>query len=146
MMLSTIFPDLPLYKIPPESNSLTREGNRSASVVVVLDKYPEEGELEFLKRIFMAAEFSLSEDIFQIIVPPGEHISILPLLSERMAQKVFLFGCTPEKIGLQCTRHLYKVLNFGGRQWIFSQDLKDLREDPKAKKLLWLNLKTVFGL
>ncbi len=134
-----------VYKIAAKSLLEIARGGYSKQVFVVVQSEPEHpGNLEFLKKILLAAGLDFEQDTLYAEVQDAEPRAILPVLKINHPDSVLVFGLSPSQIGLNIQVPLYKPLVFCDTTFLFSEKLSAIEPDKTRKTNLWQALRQMF--
>ena len=65
-------------------------------------------------------------------------------LNEFNAKHLFVFGLTPQQMGIQAQINNYEPVQLNNCQLFFADNLHELSNNPNKKRALWNYLKEVF--
>jgi hypothetical protein len=134
-----------VYRIPEENILERTEGQFAKKIfVLVLKETNIPGNRAFLAKVLSAAGIELAQDTALVLADAGEILSLLPILHQKQAEKVLVFGFTPESIGLRLNATFYKPFIFYQATWLFADALSVLEPDRTLKGQLWTALKQIF--
>ncbi|MEQ1744990.1 MAG: hypothetical protein ABMA02_06175 [Saprospiraceae bacterium] len=120
-------------------------GGFARRVLVVAQTETEHpGNVDFLKKILLAAGLELERDTLFAQIGPMEGGRILPAIQERQAEKILIFGTGPEQLGLNVQIPLYQPTVFYGATFLFSEKLSVIEPDKAKKTNLWQALRQLF--
>ncbi|MFN0014571.1 MAG: hypothetical protein ACKVU2_08490 [Saprospiraceae bacterium] len=102
------------------------------------------GNVDFLKKILLAAGLELERDTLFVQMDPTENGRILPAIRERQADKIVVFGTLPAQLGLNIQIPLYQPVDFNGATFLFSEKLSVIESDKTRKTNLWQALRQLF--
>ncbi len=131
----------------PASTTLAYLGNNQKHVVVIVDEpeaiYLPDEELNFLLGILTACKLSMA-DIALLNYSKNPAITYRDITGQLQAEKIFLFGPPPTTIGLPLQFPQYQVQQYDGQVYLYSPNLKKLKDDKAEKTKLWNCLKQIF--
>ena len=102
------------------------------------------GNLDFLKKILLAAGLDLEQDTLLAQIQETEQSSFLPKAKEKHPDTVLVFGPSPEQIGLNIQIPRYQPTPFYGTVLLFADKLSALEPDKTRKTNLWQALKQMY--
>lgn len=108
-------------------------------------KFLNDSELNFLSSLLSACNITMA-DIAVINFSNCRELDHNTLSSKFKGSKVLCFGVSAEEIDLPFNIPYFQVQPFKESQYIFSPELKVIREDTEAKKQLWGGLQRLFNL
>lgn len=134
-----------VFSVPERPVLDFARGGFARQVAVIAAAEPGyNGARDFLKKILAATRLNLDQDTLFASVPPGEPISILPLLKQKHAGTILVFGLTPGQTGIQANIPLYLPQIFYGATFLFADALSVLEPDKARKGQLWQALQQIF--
>lgn len=134
-----------VYKIATKSLLEIASGGYSRRVFVVLQAEPEHpGNLDFLKKILMAAGLDFEKDTLFAETKDSEPTTILSVLKSKHPNQVLVFGVSPGQIGLNVQAAFYRPVVFYGTTFLFSEKLSSIEPDKTRKTNLWQALRQMF--
>lgn len=114
------------------------EGERSLCIF-----FREENQLEssisFLTKILSALKINLEKDTFYHNLIKKESLSIFQL--EGKPKHLFLFGITPQEVGLNIEQNDYKSIQINGINVLSADSLETIKNSENLKRTLWGCLK-----
>jgi len=138
-------PDELIFMAPERPVLAFAEGGFARSVLVLTLEEPQaSGNRDFLAKILSAAQLNLAQDTLLASVPADERLDLPPLLREKPAKQVLVFGLSASQIGLTLNTRPYQPFSFYGATWLFADSLAAIASDQAKKSLLWSALKGIF--
>lgn len=134
-----------VYIIPEESIQDRISGQFAKKIFVLARREATApGNHAFLAKVLSATAVELDRDAALVLADTGEILSLLPILHQKNAEKILIFGFTPDEIGLRVQVTLYKPFIFYQATWLFADALSVLEPDKALKGQLWTALKQIF--
>lgn len=134
-----------IYRIPEQEELANARGGFAKRIVILLQDEPDFPESEaFLQKIFTAAQINLEKDTLLAVADAATPVHFLPFVKDKHAERILVFGFTPERIGLHAEIPLYQPTVFYGAEFLFSESLSVLAPDKNRKGLLWQALQHLF--
>lgn len=128
-------------------DTLTYLGNNKKRITVAVNSadalYLPDDNLNFLIGILSACKLNL-EDISLINISKNPSLSYIEITEKIRAEKIFLLGVDPGKIGLPLQFPNYQIQYFNNQLYLSSVSLTDLQNDKEEKIKLWACLKKIF--
>ncbi|MFT3681585.1 MAG: hypothetical protein QM791_15045 [Ferruginibacter sp.] len=122
--------------------------NRKQIIILVTNAdsafLPDE-ELNFLLGILSACRLTM-EDVGIINFFKNKNLTYNKIAKEIQADKVFLFGISPEQISLPLGFPYYQVQSYNNQTYLSAPALDTLKDDRAEKGKLWNSLKTIFSI
>lgn len=141
-----MFSDSDLLFRLPENTILPRLGGDFARqiAILVLAEPDAPGNLPFLSKVLAAARLNLEKDTAFAEIQPGECVSFLPILKDKHATHLLVFGLSPAQLGLAVEMQLYQAQIFYGATFLWADRLSVLEPDKTRKGQLWQALQRIF--
>ena len=134
-----------IFSAPEHSILQHATGGFARRVCILLPAGPEHHErLGFLTKILAAVRLDLDKDTLLIEIPVPQPATILPVLKEKQAEVVLVFGLSPAQIGLRTEIPLYLPQPFYGATFLFAEALAVLEPDTARKARLWQAIQHLF--
>jgi len=142
------------YRDQPESTTPTEKtiqllGKNLQKIVIVVDTteavFLPDDQFSFLTGILSACKLTM-EDVAIINIQRNKKLTYTVLTEELKAEKIFLFGTTPEQIELPMSFPNYQVQAYNKQVYLSSPSLALLQNDKTEKTKLWLCLKKIFSI
>jgi hypothetical protein len=134
-----------LFSIPENSMLEQAKGGFAKRVFVAIQSEPAFPEnINFLSKILTAAGLNLEQDTMFAELDPDPKTSFLPLVKEKQAECILVFGITPKQLGLNINCPLYQPFDFYGTTFLFADSLSRLEPDKTLKAKLWQALQQLF--
>ena len=134
-----------LFSIPEQSILIKASGGFARRVfVATLSEDSEPGTIDFLEKILTAAGLKLEKDTLFVQLSETETSSILPVLKDKQAESVLVFGISPKQLGIQAQIPLYQNTPFYGANFLWADKLSALQSDKALKAKLWQALQLMF--
>lgn len=134
-----------LYLIPDVSILNRVKGGFAKQVAIVVLKETESIEqVNFLKKVLLAAGLNLENDTLLAKLEAGEQLPVLPLVKIKQAECILVFGCTPNQLGLNLECPLYQLVDFYDTRLLFANKISILEPDTGRKRQLWQALQQLF--
>ncbi len=122
--------------------------NKKNITIVVWDDdaiYLAEESLTFLIGILGACKLTM-EDVALVNAAKNNTISYQEIQKYLQAEKLLLFGVTPEQLQLPLTFPQYQIQKFDGGQYLTAPALLHLAQNKNEKTKLWNCLKQFFSI
>ncbi len=122
--------------------------NKRRIIILVQDAenvYLPEGELNFLIGILSACKLNL-EDTGIVNTSRSKGINYQYFSNELPAEKVLLFGISPNFLELPLSFPFYQLQSYNAVTYLSAPTLSQLMEDKAEKTKLWNILKQLFNI
>jgi hypothetical protein len=133
--------------VKSKSISFLGENGKRIAILVNNDEisYLPDNELQFLTGILTACKLDLA-DVAIINLAKNSSINYSLLSEELSAEKILLFGVSPNDIDLPLQFPNYQVQRYNNQIYLSSPVLSALIVDKNEKLKLWNSLKQVFNI
>jgi DNA polymerase III psi subunit len=137
------FAKLPRYATPRSHPSSTL-GDDSQMVWVVLNQQEANDHdlSDLLRKILKAINIDLDSEVFQILVEKDESFYLANILPSN-AKIIIAFGIPPSSLGMTIEVKLYNKFILRDHQFIFSDELSQIRNNGDNKRSLWSSLQSI---
>lgn len=122
--------------------------NAQRICILVYDEnaiFLQEDQLQFLIGILTACSLSMA-DIALVNVARQPGINYKDLGAQFEAEKVFMFGLSPQSIELPLAFPDYQVQSYNNQVYLSAPQLSALQTDKAEKLKLWNCLKSIFSI
>lgn len=135
---------------PSDSASSIAWLGKNGQKVAILVHSPEslylpDHELEFLMGILTACRLTMA-DVALVNLHRYPSLDYKALTSATEAEKVILFGITPDSLQMPLSFPPYQVQRYNNQVYLASPPLPALQADRMEKSKLWTCLKQIFSL
>ena len=129
--------------------SLNILGKNLKRIVIVVSNpavaFLEDDELNFLLGILSACKLNM-DDVCIVNIAKNAVADYSSIAAELNAEKVFLFGTSPDKIKLPLAFPDYQVQQYNNQVYLSAPALSGLQHDKAEKTKLWNCLKQIFSI
>ena len=136
------FFDYPIYSLP-DLTDVQVSTAVTPVVYVTIDEYGSTEET-LLGKILSAAKFDLNTIAIHKIEPTNS-VDALKAVGKQQ-QLIIAFGVTPLRLGVNCDKTPYQLINISGKTILLSDSLMTLSSDSNKKKALWIAIKKYYQL
>ena len=134
-----------LFSIPDKSLLSLATGSFAKRIFVVAQSEPAFPQSsQFLTKILTAAGINLEKDTLFAELKEQDQFSFLPVIKERHATHILVFGIAPKQLGLNANCLKYQPFDFYGSTFLFADQLSLLEPDKSLKAKLWQALQQLF--
>ena len=98
----------------------------------------------FLEKIMAAVHYDVQRDALTFLLTQAAPFSFKALANKYQFQQAVFFGIKPSDAGLKLNALPFQPLQVGSIQYLFCGSLKNIQEEPNAKRQLWEALKLMF--
>ncbi len=134
---------------PSPINNIVSLGNNLKKIVLLVTSaeaiYLPDDELNFLLGILNACKLSMA-DVALINISKNPSVTYQQVAKHFKAEKIFLFGLSPEVLGLPLQFPHYQIQHFNNQVYLSSVSLTTLQTEKEEKLKLWNCLKKIFSL
>jgi hypothetical protein len=131
------------------SKPLSTLGNNIQHILIIVEStealYLPDDELNFLLGILSACKLTMA-DVAILNIANNPNVNYTSLKAELSPGKLFLFGVSPQDIGLPLDFPKYQVQRFNNQIYLAAPALAVFRDDKEEKTKLWNSLKVIFGI
>lgn len=124
-------------------------GNNRSNVVILIENsetvYLPDDQLNFLLGILSACKLTM-EDVALININKNKAINYKSIALELKAEKIILFGVSPDQIDLPLEFPFYQIQQYDKQTYVTAAKLPDIEKDKAEKTKLWNCLKQVFAI
>lgn len=124
-------------------------GNNRSRVIIVVENdetlYLPDDQLNFLLGILSACKLT-KEDVAIININKNKAVSYKAIALELKAEKIILFGVSPDQIDLPLEFPFYQIQQYDKQTYVTAAKLPDIEKDKAEKTKLWNCLKQVFAI
>lgn len=141
-----MFSEKDLIFCAPEHSVLDfAAGGFARRVLVVADAGAERpGSRDFLVKILAASRLNLEQDALFANLPSGERVRLVPVIKQKHAEYILVFGLQASQLGINAEIPLYQPRQFYGATFLFAESLAVLEPDKNRKGKLWQALQQIF--
>jgi hypothetical protein len=122
--------------------------NHSRVIIIVKNDetlYLPDDQLNFLLGILSACKLTM-EDVAIINIKKNKSVNYKTIQLELKAEKIILFGVTPEQIDLPLQFPNYQIQQYNKQTYITAAVLSYIENDKAEKTKLWNCLKQIFAI